>query len=199
MEDHRDGSGFGVQPQLEVTDIVGCPSESPCYVAVVTHRVTLERLVTHMTYSGSAVCPPVLSSHPHGLRVGKHPLNFGLFFLQCLQKERISSRYCSCCDVPSATTSDLKDLCRGIGSNSSSRAFLFLSFALRGGGEGRYFPGCKGFNKRALTESEMGSSRMFFTTSWRVDWLSGISASNCSMYSSIVTKLGGYMQVITSV
>ena len=105
----------------------------------------------------------------------------------------MSSRYCS------FGTADLKDLCRGIGSNSSSRAFLFLSFALRGGGEGRYYPGCKGFNKRALTESEMGSSRMFFTTSWRVDWLSGISARSCSMYSSIVTTSHGYMHVITSV
>ena len=84
VEDHRDGSGFGIQPQLEVTGIVGCPSESPCYVAVVTHRVTLERFVTYMAYGGNVVRPPILSSHPHGLRVGQHPLNLLLFLLQCL-------------------------------------------------------------------------------------------------------------------
>ena len=87
---------------------------------------------------------------------------------------------------------DIKDFCRGMGSNSSSRAFLFLSIDLRGGGEGRYFPGCKDFNKRALAESGMGSSRMFCTTSWRVELSGYSSASSCPIYSSIVAILGGY-------
>ena len=79
------------------------------------------------------------------------------------------------------------------------RGLPFPLFRLRGGGEGRYFPGCKGFNKRSLTALGMGSSRMFCTTSWRVGLSGYISASNWSMYSSLVTKLDGYMQVATSV
>ena len=45
--------------------------------------------------------------------------------------------------------------------------FLFLLLLGRGGGTGRGFRGSKGFSNRLFTSSEMGSSRMFCTTSWR--------------------------------
>ena len=65
-------------------------------------------------------------------------------------------------------------------------AFLFWS--LVDGRGGRYFPGYKGLSKRLFTVSGMGSSRMFCTTSWRVDFSSGISAN--SQGSSWLRNLG---------
>ena len=85
VEDHRDGSDFWIQPQLEVTGIVGCPSEFPCYVAVVTHRVTLESFVTDVAIGRRFVCQPILSSHSHGLWVDQLTLDFGLFMLESSQ------------------------------------------------------------------------------------------------------------------
>ena len=67
-----------------------------------------------------------------------------------VNKSKISSWY---------SPTDLKDFWRGIGSKSSKMAFFFRS--LGDGRGGRYFPGCKGFNKRLFTDSGMGSSRMF--------------------------------------
>ena len=104
---------------------------------------------------GTSICQP-LKKFPsaHGVCLKTSSSVLASFLSK--EKSRMSSRYCS------FGTADLKDLCgtcASIGSNSSSRAFLFLSFALRDGGEGRYFPGCKGFNKRALTES------------WQSHWL----------------------------
>ena len=46
-------------------------------------------------------------------------------------------------------------------------AFLFLLLLGRGGGTGRGFRGSKGFSNRVFTSSEMGSSSMLCTTSWR--------------------------------
>ena len=131
---------------------------------------------------GTSICQP-LKNFPitHGVCFKTSSSVFTSFLSK--EKSRMSSWY---------SFTDLKDFCWGIGSNSYSKAFLFLSFALCGGGEGRYFRGCKGFNKRALTALGMSSSRMFWTTSWRVGLFEYIFASNWSMHSSIVTMLGGY-------
>ena len=123
---------------------------------------------------GTSICQP-LKNFPitHGVCL---KTSFSVFTSFLSKESRMSSCY---------SFTDLKDFWWGVGSNSSSRAFLFLSFALRDGGERRYFPGCKGFNKRALAESGMGSSRMF-CTSWRVGLSRYSSANSCFMYSSIV-------------
>ena len=55
----------------------------------------------------------------------------------------------------------------------------------RGAGEDRRFCGSKVFSNCLLTSSGIGSSMMFWATSWRVD--SGISSSNWLRYLSTVS------------
>ena len=69
VEHHGDGGGKGVQPQLEVAGVTGCPSIFTCNVAVVTHGVALERFVTYVACLSGAEGTPVLSRHPYGLRI----------------------------------------------------------------------------------------------------------------------------------
>ena len=69
VERHGNGGGKGVQPQLEAAGVMGCPSIFTCYVAVVTHGVALERFVTYVARLSGAEGTPVLSRHPHGLRI----------------------------------------------------------------------------------------------------------------------------------
>ena len=69
VEHHGDGGGKRVQPQLEIAGVMGCPSIFTCNVAVVTHGVALERFVTYVARLSGADGTPVLSRHPHGLRI----------------------------------------------------------------------------------------------------------------------------------
>ena len=64
--------------------------------------------------------------------------------------------------------------------------YLSVAFMLgRGAGEGRRFRRRKGFSNRLFTSSGIGSSMMFWATSWRVD--SGISESNWLRYLPMVS------------
>ena len=83
VEDNWNGQRLGVQPQFEITGIVGGPPVLPSDVTVVADRVAHKWLFTHMAGGGAVMPPSVLSCHPHCIGVSQHSFDFVLLLLEC--------------------------------------------------------------------------------------------------------------------